>query len=180
MISQKTQNVTGPLHKIDKLRSDNRNGQIRYLKNESLVRLICIVKELLNCYIALLMKSEFRRIIGPMLLCVALIGLAMSCGEDVVCAGELPCAQETVSSFFAETPMSVHDSNCPCAPAPSHAQGDDVCFGGCNGPCHAPLASTPATFAYLPFSISLHPAEITPHIPEVYLSLFVPPDAATI
>ncbi|MHB1014765.1 MAG: hypothetical protein ACYC2W_05760 [Desulfurivibrionaceae bacterium] len=124
------------------------------------------------------MKSEFRRIIAPMLLFVAIFGLAMSFGKDVVCAGELPSAQETVSSFFTENPGSIHDSNCLCGPAPSHAQDDHVCFGGCNGPCHAPLASTPATFTYSPFFISLHPAEITRHIPEVYLSLFVPPDAA--
>jgi len=124
------------------------------------------------------MKSEFRRIIASMFLFVAVIGLAMSFGEDVVCAGELPGSQETVSSLFTENPGSIHGSNCPCAPAPSHAAQDDhVCFGGCNGPCHAPLASTPTIFPYLPFLLSLHPAEITRHIPEVHFSLFVPPDA---
>ena len=124
------------------------------------------------------MKSEFRRIIAPMLLCVAIIGLAMSLSEDILCAGELPGAQETVSSFLTENSGSIHDSDCPCAPAPSHAQDDHVCFRGCNGPCHAPLASAPTTFAYSPFLISLHRTEITRHIPEDYLSLFVPPDAA--
>lgn len=124
------------------------------------------------------MKSEFRRIIAPMLLCVAIIGLAMSLSEDILCAGELPGAHEVVSSVLTQEMAQVCDSNCPCTPAPSHAQDDHVCFGGCNGPCHAPLASTSAIFTYSPFLIALHPAEITRHIPEVYLSLFVPPDAA--
>ena len=142
------------------------------------MRLICIVKGSLNGYVFFTMRFEFRRIIASMFLFVAVIGLAMSFGEDVVCAGELPGAQETVASFFTEQPGSIHDGDCPCTPAPSHAQDDHVCFGGCNGPCHAPLASVSATFAYSPFLISLHRTEITRHIPEVHLSFFVPPDAA--
>ena len=150
---------------------------IRHQKNKSLVRLICIVKKILDCYGSSLMKSEFRRIIAPMLLFVAIIGLAMSLSEDILCAGELPGAHEAVSSFLTENSGAIHDSDCLCAPAPSHAQDDDhVCFGGCNGPCHAPLASTPVIFTYSPLLIARHPAEITRHIPEVYLSLFVPPD----
>jgi hypothetical protein len=127
-----------------------------------------------------IMKSEFRRIIASMILFVAIFGLAMSFGEDVVCAGELPGSQEATFSFFTEDLAQIHDSNSPSAPVPPHALDDHVCFGGCNGPCHAPLASIPKIFAYLPFSISLHFADITRHIPEVYLSFFVPPDAATL
>ena len=127
------------------------------------------------------MKSEFRRIISLMLIFVAIIGLAMSFGEDIVCAGELPDAHEAVSSFLAQKSAQVHDSNCSCAPAPSHAAQDEhVCFGGCNGPCHAPLASTPISFDYPPSFVFRYSAEIARHIPEVYLSLFVPPDAATL
>lgn len=144
------------------------------------MRLISIVKESLNSYLSSIMKSEFRRIISLMLIFVAIIGLAMSFGEDIVCAGELPDAHEVVSSFLAQKSAQVHGSNCPCAPAPSHAQDDHVCFGGCNGPCHAPLASTPASFDYRPSFASRYSAEIARHIPEVYLSLFVPPDAATL
>ena len=144
------------------------------------MRLIYIVKKSLNSYVYSIMKFEFRRIISLMLLFVAIIGLAMSFGEDIVCAGELPNAHEAVSSFLAQGSAQVHDSNCPCAPAPSHAQDDHVCFGGCNGPCHAPLASTPANFDYPQSFVSRYPAEIARHIPEVYLSLFVPPDAATL
>jgi len=111
-------------------------------------------------------------------LTVGIILSQIGASEDVVCAGELPGAHETVSSFFTENPRSIHDGDCPCAPASSHAQDDHVCFGGCNGLCHAPLASAPTIFSYLPFLISLHSAEITRHIPEVHLSFFVPPDAA--
>ena len=114
-----------------------------------------------------------------MFLFVAVIGLAMSFGEDVVCAGELPGVQETVSSVLSQELAQICGGNCPCAPASSQSSQDDhVCFRGCNGPCPAPLASTPTPFAYSPFLISLHRTEITRHIPEVYLSLFVPPDAA--
>lgn len=40
--------------------------------------MICIVKESLNGYVPFIVKSEFRRIIATMLLCVIIIGLAMS------------------------------------------------------------------------------------------------------
>lgn len=142
--------------------------------------LFCVVKESSDGYVSFIMKNEFRYRFAPILLFVFVIGLAMSFGEDVVCAGELTDSQETIFSFFTEDLAQIHDSNCPSAPVPPHAQDDHVCFGGCNGPCHAPLASTPKIFAYLPFSISLHSADITRHIPEVYLSFFVPPDAATL
>ncbi len=57
------------------------------------MRLIYIVKESLNSYVSSIMKSEFRRIISLMLIFVAIIGLAMSFGEDIVCAGEQPDAK---------------------------------------------------------------------------------------
>ena len=39
------------------------------------------------------MKPEFRRIIALMLISVAIIGLAMPLGEDILCAGEQPDAK---------------------------------------------------------------------------------------
>lgn len=43
--------------------------------------------------ILFIMKPEFRRIIALMLISVAIIGLAMPLGEDILCAGEQPDAK---------------------------------------------------------------------------------------
>ena len=57
------------------------------------MRLIYIVTESLNSYVSSIMKSKFRRIISLMLISVAIIGLAMPLGEDILCAGEQPDAK---------------------------------------------------------------------------------------
>jgi hypothetical protein len=125
------------------------------------------------------MKFESTRIIATLLLFVTIIGLAMSFGEDVVCAGDPPGTRETSSSSSAhDTGWNHDDSDRSGVPSPSHSPNDHICFGVCDGPCHAPLASTPLIFAYTPVLSCLYPTEIIQYIPEVFLSLFVPPDSS--
>jgi hypothetical protein len=125
------------------------------------------------------MKSESTRIIAMLLLFVIVIGLAMSFGEDVVCAGEPPGAHAASRSLPAHDMGRSHDeSDRSGVPSSSHSPNDHICFGVCNGACHAPLASTPLVFTYSPVLTNLCSPEIIQYIPEVFLSLFVPPDSS--
>jgi hypothetical protein len=123
------------------------------------------------------MKFELRRIVAMLLLLVTVTGLVMSFGEAVLCAGELPGAHDTANILDENESQ---DTSCPCGPSSTQSSSDHFCFGSCNGPCHAPLSSIIVTFAYSPISTCLSHAEVAKHIPEVHLSLFVPPDSASV
>jgi hypothetical protein len=123
------------------------------------------------------MRYESRRILALLLLFVTITGLVMSFGENMLCAGELPGAHETAAVSSPHDTEQIHDSNCPCAPSPSHSPSDHFCTGDCGCPCQAPLPSTALTFSCSRSFTYLYPAEATRHMPEVYLSLFVPPDS---
>ena len=124
------------------------------------------------------MNFESRRIRALLLLFVTIIGLVMSFGENVLCAGELPGAHDTARTSPEHDLSQIHESNCPCAPSPSHSSNDHFCIGDCGCPCQAPLTSSAMTFTCSRSFTYLYPTEITNHIPEVYFSLFVPPDSA--
>jgi len=126
------------------------------------------------------MKSESRRIIAMLLLFVTVTGLVMSFGESVLCAGEPPGFHETALSMFEHETAQTKDSDCcPCAPTPLHDSIDHFCTGDCGCPCQAPLSPSPMAVGYSLFFTYLYHAEPNRYIPEVYLSLFVPPDSAT-
>jgi len=122
------------------------------------------------------MKRESTRIYAILLLFVAFIGLAMSFGENVACAGDPPGSHETSAS--ASDGRSHDDRDRSDTSSPSHSPNDHICFGVCGGACHAPLTATPLAVVYSPLQTSLSSTEITPYIPEVYLPLFVPPDVS--
>jgi hypothetical protein len=126
------------------------------------------------------MSFETRRIFALMLLFVAITALVISFGENVLCAGELPGAHGALNSLHEHDSPQVHDSNCPCAPSPADSSRDHFCADDCGCPCHAPLRSTLLTLTYSGSSTYLDNADLIRHIPEVYLSLFVPPDSAAI
>jgi hypothetical protein len=125
------------------------------------------------------MKCASRRIRALLLLFVTITGLVVSSGENVVCAGEPPGTHGKASSSPSDDSGQIHDSGCPCAPSQSHSPNDHSCVGDCGSPCHAPLPSSTITLTHsLTFTYQFH-VERTRYIPEVYLSLFVPPDSAT-
>ncbi|MBI2353797.1 MAG: hypothetical protein HYV06_02010 [Deltaproteobacteria bacterium] len=121
------------------------------------------------------MKTGSRRIIAILLLFVAITGLVVSFGEDVLCAGELPGAHGTANPSRADDTAQLHDGNCPCAPSPSNTPNDHFCAGDCGCPCHAPLAARPLLAAYSPAIVTVDFVEPFATLPEVYLSKFIPP-----
>jgi len=125
------------------------------------------------------MKCDSRRIIALLLLFVTVAGLVMSFGENVLCAGEPPGAHGKVYASSAHDSEQNHDSTRPDAPSPPNDPSDHFCTGDCGCPCQAPLSTSPVVVSYSPTFTYLYHAEVTRHIPEVYLSLFVPPDSAT-
>jgi hypothetical protein len=126
------------------------------------------------------MKFESTRIIAMLLLLVTFIGFAMSLGENVACAGDAPGTHDASHSSFAHEGRNPDDHDRSGTSSSSHSPNDHFCFGVCDGACHAPLASTPLIFTYSPVFTCLCSPEITPYIPEVFLSLFVPPDVSIV
>lgn len=69
--------------------------------------------------------------------------------------------------------------HCPCAPLGQHNDCDD-CDTCVNCPCHAPLAVQPFNIGYNPVELDLSRFDQFNFLPEVYLSLFIPPDSAAV
>jgi hypothetical protein len=64
---------------------------------------------------------------------------------------------------------------CPCSPLEQHKDYDgcDTCV---NCVCHAPLTMQPFQLSYNPSILdSLYASDPFKHLPEVYLSKFIPP-----
>jgi hypothetical protein len=125
------------------------------------------------------MKCGSRRIRALLLLFVTITSLVMVFGENVLCAGELPGAHEQSNTYHAHDTEQIHGNSCPDAPATPLSTIDHFCLGDCGCPCQAPLTSSAMKFSHVRTFTYLYPAEISQFIPEVYLSLFVPPDSAT-
>lgn len=126
------------------------------------------------------MRSEARRIPAMLLLFVTIASLVVSFGDNLLCAGELPGVHGTAVTSHERDTTQTHDSDCPCAPSPSHSPSDHFCVGDCGSPCHAPLPSMGITLTHSRSFTYLYHAELTRYIPDVYLSLFVPPDSAAV
>lgn len=126
------------------------------------------------------MKSKPRRIRALLLLFVTITGLVVSFSENVLCAGEPPGAHEKATVSPLHDTEQIHDSGCPCAPSPSHSPNDHSCVGDCGSPCQAPLPSSTITLTHSRSFTYLFHVERTRYIPEVYLSLFVPPDSVAV
>lgn len=124
------------------------------------------------------MNFNSRRIIALFLLFMTITGVVMAFGENVSCAGELPGAHKTASASHEFEMVQTSDSGGPCAP--SHSPDDHFCIGDCGCPCHAPLPSAPIVLTFSRSFTSRYCAETARYTPEVYLSLFVPPDSKTI
>lgn len=124
------------------------------------------------------MKSESRRIPAMLLLFVTITSLVVSFGENLLCAGELPGTHGTAITSHERDLTQTHASDCPCAPSSSHSESDHFCVGDFGSPSYAPLPSMGITLTHSRSFTYLYHTELTRYIPEVYLSLFVPPDSA--
>jgi hypothetical protein len=71
--------------------------------------------------------------------------------------------------------VTVQESGVPCDGCPcTGTQDADCCENACPCCCHVPLAQL-VTIAYSPFVISLNHPEYHLTSPQVYLSIYVPP-----
>ncbi len=86
---------------------------------------------------------------------------------------------EAAANELVSQPELSESHECPCAPLEQHndCDGCDKCVN-CN--CHAPLTVRPFQICYNPIILDLGKFHQFSFLPEVYLSLFVPPDSATV
>ncbi|MBI5485034.1 MAG: hypothetical protein HY888_11320 [Deltaproteobacteria bacterium] len=84
--------------------------------------------------------------------------------------------QKHVSVEAASQDFSL-SHECPCPPIDQHndCDGCDICS---NCTCNAPLTVKPFQLSYNPFMMDLSSPDPAGFSPEVYLSLFVPPDSS--
>ncbi len=119
------------------------------------------------------MNFPSRHTIALVLLTVTLCGLLTSFSENVVCAGELPGLHESASATCGHDGAQLHDGSTPCEPA--HSDDDHICLGDCGCPCQAPLPAMPVAVMIPAYGPPLSFAEPLFHLPEVFLSKFIPP-----
>jgi hypothetical protein len=86
----------------------------------------------------------------------------------------------TVASDQASASEISASHQCPCTPLEQHKDYDG-CNTCVNCTCHAPLTIQPFQLSYNPSVLDdLYASAPFNFLPEVYLSLFVPPDSATV
>jgi hypothetical protein len=104
-------------------------------------------------------------ILLAVMLTVTLIGVYESAAKE----SHLTTA--SVQSACCEISTSPH---CPCSPLQQHTDYDgcDSC-DDCG--CHAPLGTRAFQLSYAPIIIDLNSRDPFKHLPEVYLSKFIPP-----
>ena len=67
-----------------------------------------------------------------------------------------------------------HDNNTPCTPF-EHHHDYDGCDSCVNCTCHASLTILPFHLSYNPVILDLITFDLFKHLPEVYLTKFIPP-----
>ena len=85
----------------------------------------------------------------------------------------------TAVSDHVSSSEILESHQCPCAPLEPHNDFDgcDTCV---NCSCHAPLTIQQLMLSYNPLESDMHKSTSFNFLPEVYLSLFVPPDSAAV
>jgi len=105
------------------------------------------------------------------LLLVVMLTVTVNCVHESAHAmqGHVNVANDKASLEDISTPHQ-----CPCIPSEEHKDYDG-CDNCSNCVCHAPLAVQPFQLGYNPIVLDLRTSELFKHLPEVYLSKFVPP-----
>lgn len=104
------------------------------------------------------------------LLLVLMLNLAIDGMHANAHAGQL---QVAVSGDHGQDGSDAQP-HCPCAPQEPHQDGDG-CDNCDNCTCHAPLTVQTFQLNYTPLIIALQWPDPLRHLPEVYLSKFIPP-----
>jgi len=83
-------------------------------------------------------------------------------------------SQIAAASVQVSTSEITASHHCPCIPHDQHEDADccDTCI---NCACHAPLTVQPLQLGYNPIISELSAPDPFKHLPEVYLSKFIPP-----
>lgn len=95
------------------------------------------------------------------------------------------CGNAHAMDSHASGPCVQNNSNvtspheCPCSPDEQQSD-DDGCNRCVNCACHAPLIMNRFQLVYTPVIADLHIITPLTVLPEVFLSLFVPPDSANV
>ncbi|ACM19217.1 hypothetical protein Geob_0855 [Geotalea daltonii FRC-32] len=100
----------------------------------------------------------------------------------VVMTVTLHCVTENAHAVQNCLPMAgdptscqkIQSHQCPCSP-PEQDQNHNDCDACINCVCHAPLTVQQFHLSYKPIIISFSSSDPFKHLPEVYLSKFVPP-----
>jgi hypothetical protein len=128
-----------------------------------------------NITILIMRKHLPLNIISRLILLVLLTAIINGvCGNthamDSHASG--PCSPTNYSDV-----TSPHE--CPCSPDGQHSD-DDGCSRCVNCACHAPLIMNRFQLVYTPVIADLQIITPLTVLPEVFLSLFVPPDSADV
>jgi hypothetical protein len=89
------------------------------------------------------------------------------------CAHDMDCQMSAASDHGSPSVISA-SHHCPCCPVEQHNDCDD-CDTCINCTCHAPLTIQAFQLDYNPNIRELSTSEPFKHLPEVYLSKFIPP-----
>ncbi len=115
------------------------------------------------------------------LLTVTFVGIAMSAGESILCAGELPGAHGTAGTGLHD--CSADPANGTASSPASHpmpSTDDHSCLDDCGCPCHALLVNVLVKISNSQLFTYLCSVDKNDYLPEVYLSLVVPPDVVPV
>lgn len=101
----------------------------------------------------------------------------------VISAVTIHCVHESAHAMQSHaTEVDKHESNteisatppCSCPPVEQHNNSGE-CDNCSSCACHAPLTIQPFRFSYNPTTSDLSTFDPFKHLPEVYLSRFIPP-----
>jgi hypothetical protein len=102
---------------------------------------------------------------------IALLILASLVTASVTCGAEVHAVSGNDSASLLQ---SHHPEGSPCCPA-EHGTDTTHCDSCLSCPCHAPLTVDPFQLGYNPIMLNLITSVPFKHLPEVYLSKFIPP-----
>jgi len=106
------------------------------------------------------------------LLLVVMLTVAINGVHENSHAMQSPVAAADDHGLNSDNASATHQ--CPCPPFEQHKDCDG-CDNCINCTCHAPLTVQPLQLDYKPIIVNLSMSDSFKHLPEVYLSKFIPP-----
>lgn len=123
------------------------------------------------------MHVMLRRITVFSLLMAIMLGMVTVCCSHTAVTHDAETSLSVCPAQETEHSAQLHTDEAPCGSPESDSDHD--CGHACQGPCHAPLSGSPVVVTRTSSFTCLNPSELTWYLPQVYLSLVVPPDSVT-